>query len=71
MGTQKKTVSMRGFFEHPKQMFKLMDKKIIAILRLIFWLNCPYEYTFQIVTDKGADQTEQINMLVCAYVVHI
>ena len=29
----KRMVSMRGFlFEHPKCMFKLMDKKIITIL---------------------------------------
>ena len=27
------TVSMRRFFEHPQHMFKLMGKKIIAILR--------------------------------------
>ena len=30
-------------FEHPKHMFKLMDKNIIAILRLIFLLNWPYD----------------------------
>ena len=36
----KRTVSMRRFFgsfEHPNHMFKLMDKKIIAILRLFFY----------------------------------
>ena len=32
MGTQK----------HPKHMFKLMDKKIIAILGKLFFLNWPY-----------------------------
>ena len=32
-----------GSFEHPKHMFKLMDKKIIAILRKLFLLNWPYE----------------------------
>ena len=31
-----------GSFEHPKQMLKLMDKKIIAILRKLFLLNWPY-----------------------------
>ena len=33
----KKTVSMRRFFWAPKHMFKLMDKKIIAILRYFFF----------------------------------
>ena len=33
-----------GSFEHPKHMFELMDKKIITILRIYFWLNWPYEY---------------------------
>ena len=32
VGTQR-TVSMRGSFEHPKHMFKLMGKKIVTILR--------------------------------------
>ena len=32
-----------GSFENPKHMFKLMDKKIITILRLNFLLNCPYK----------------------------
>ena len=31
-----------GSFEHPKHMFKLMDKKIITILRKSFLLNWPY-----------------------------
>ena len=40
MGTQ-------NSFEHPKHMFKLMDKKIIAILRLNFFLNWPYEICYE------------------------
>ena len=42
----KRTVSSSrwdGSFEHPKHIFKLMDKKITAILCLIFWLKWPYE----------------------------
>ena len=39
----KRTVSMRRFFEHPKHMLKLTDKKIIAILRINFLLNWSYE----------------------------
>ena len=31
-----------GSFEHPKHMFKVMDKKIIAILHKLFFLNWPY-----------------------------
>ena len=31
-------------FEHPKHMFKLIDKKIIAILRWNLLLNWPYVY---------------------------
>ena len=37
VGTQKD-----GSFEHPKHMFKLMDKAIIAISRLKILLNWPY-----------------------------
>ena len=40
----KRTVSMSSSFEHPKYMFKLMDKKIIAILRKLFLLNWAYDY---------------------------
>ena len=32
-----------GSFEHPKHMFKLMDKKKITILCKLFLLNWPYE----------------------------
>ena len=36
-----------GSFEHPKHIFKLMDKKIIAILRLMFCLTAwPYIRVF-------------------------
>ena len=48
MGTLKnrldETVLMRWFFEHPKHIFKLMDKKIIAILYKLFLFNWPYEF---------------------------
>ena len=37
MGTQKSCL-----IEHPKHMFKLMDKKIITILGKLFLLNWPY-----------------------------
>ena len=37
----KRTVSSRQSFEHPKHMFKLMDKKIITILRFFFLLTGP------------------------------
>ena len=42
----KSTVSLRQLFEHSKHMVKLMDKKIIAILRKVVFLNWPYESTF-------------------------
>ena len=46
MGTQKNPLT-DGSLEHPKHMFKLMDKKIIASLRYIFFfLSGPI--------DKGA-----------------
>ena len=32
-----------GSFEYPKHMFKLVGKKIIAIIRNFFLLNWPYE----------------------------
>ena len=38
----KRTVLMRGSFEHPVHMFILVDKKIIAILRTLFLLNWSY-----------------------------
>ena len=33
---------MRPFFEHPKHMFKLMDKNIITFLRKLFLLYLPH-----------------------------
>ena len=39
----KRTISMRGFFEHTEHMFKLMDKKITAILQSIILRNWTYE----------------------------
>ena len=36
----KRNVLMRRFFEQPKHMFKLMDKKIIAILGFFFFFFC-------------------------------
>ena len=47
MGTQK---------NHLKHMFKLMDKKIIAILRSEIWLNWPYVK----VNNKGEGQPGNI-----------
>ena len=38
------TVHPEGSFEHLKHMFKMMDKKIIAILHIYFWLNWPYAH---------------------------
>ena len=50
VGTQKNRLdeTVLCSFEHPKHMFKLMDKKIIAILRLLFLLNWPYVYHAQL-----------------------
>ena len=39
------TVWMRRYFEHSKHVFKVMDKKIIKILRWNILLNWPYAYT--------------------------
>ena len=39
----KRTVSL-GSFKHPKYMFELMNKKIIAILRWQYFLNWPYDW---------------------------
>ena len=41
-GYSKEPSRRDGSFEHPKHMFKLMDKKIIAMLRKLFLLNWPY-----------------------------
>ena len=41
-GYSKEPSRWDGSFEHPKHMFKLMDKKIIAILSKLFLLNWPY-----------------------------
>ena len=38
----KRTASARPFFEYPKHMFKMVDKKIIEILPKLFLLNWPY-----------------------------
>ena len=40
---QEDFIMLEGSFKHPKHMFKLMDKKIITILRIYFWLNWPYD----------------------------
>ena len=47
-GYSKEPSHWDGSFEHPKHMFKLMDKKIIAILRWQILLNWPYGLTFSI-----------------------
>ena len=36
MGAQKNCLNETVLFEHPKQMFKLMDKKIITLLHSTF-----------------------------------
>ena len=41
-GYSKEPSRWQGSFEHPKHMFKLMDMKIIAILRKLFFLNWSY-----------------------------
>ena len=54
----KRTVSMRRFFyqdgsfEHPRHMFKLMNKKIIAILHSKILLNWPYD-TLEHITEQA------------------
>ena len=40
----KRTFSMGLFFEHPKNMFKLMDKEIIAILGAQTILTCIWTF---------------------------
>ena len=57
----KRTVSMRRFFLAPKNMFKLMHKKIFAILRKLFLLNWHYgnyksskSYGAYLIIDKSA-----------------
>ena len=42
MGTQENRLDETVLFEHPKHMFKLVDQKIIAILRKFLLLNWPY-----------------------------
>ena len=44
-GYSKEPSRQDGSFEHTKHMIKLIDKKIIAILRKLFLLNWPYAYT--------------------------
>ena len=41
-GYSKEPSNWDGSLKHPKHMFKLRDKKIIAISRWKFWLNWPY-----------------------------
>ena len=52
MGTQKNRL-INGSFEHTKHVFKLMDKKIIAILRIYFWLNWSYVSILELFTFDG------------------
>ena len=42
MGTQTKGLNETVFFEHPKQMLKLMGKKIMAILHSKYFLIEPF-----------------------------
>ena len=48
MGIQKNCLEETVLFEHPKHMFKLMDKKIISILCKLFLLNWPYVGTLSV-----------------------
>ena len=41
-GYSKEPSQWDGSFEHPEQMFKLMDKKMITILHKLFLHNWPY-----------------------------
>ena len=41
-GYSKEPSRWDGSFEHPKHMFKLMDKKITTILSIYFWLHWSY-----------------------------
>ena len=47
LGAQKNRLDETVLLSTPKHMFKLMDKKVIAILRKLFFLNWPYELFFQ------------------------
>ena len=47
-GYSKELSQWDGSFEHLKHMFKLMDKKIITILRILFLLNWPYDWNLKI-----------------------
>ena len=42
-GYSKELSRWDGSFEHPKRMFKLIDKKIIATLRKLFLFNWPFD----------------------------
>ena len=46
-GYSKEPSHCHGSFEHPKHMFKLTDKKIIAIVRSIIVLSWPYAFQKQ------------------------
>ena len=54
VGTQKNRLTAQdGSFEHPKHMFKLIDKKIIASLRRKCLLNWPYVLVQHLATILG------------------
>ena len=52
----KRTVSMRRFFEHPKHILKLMDKKLLTII-LSKCLLCRFSYIIILVSEKKNLQT--------------
>ena len=59
----KRTVSMRRIFWAPKNMFKLMDKKTLAILRKLFLLSWPYAHGWQFFGDFSWIQDFEANFL--------
>ena len=57
MSTQKNRLNKTFLFEHPKHMFKLIGKKIIAILHLKNLLNWPYDSVCSVSGMKQVFQT--------------
>ena len=55
MGTQKNRLDEMVLFEHPKQMFKLMDKKIYIILRSNFAIILTYVISANIISCAGSN----------------
>ena len=58
-------------FEHPKHMFKLIDKKIITILRWIYLLNWPYDALFCLFVCFVALHPKSTAMVIAGRSVHL